>query len=132
MAYNVLIVDDSRVTRAMVAKIVRMSGLDLGEIYEAGNGREGLEQLEANWIDVVFADINMPEMTGIEMVDRMSQSGVLATTPVVIISTERSVTRIQELKAKGASAYLKKPFTPENVKAVIEDVLGAKPSECGS
>ena len=124
MAYNVLIVDDSTVTRNVVAKTVRLSGTDLGEIHEAANGREALIKLDENWIDIVFADINMPEMSGVEMVDRMSELGLLAATPVVIISTERSTTKIQQLKAKGVSAYLNKPFTPENIKEVIDDLLG--------
>jgi two-component system chemotaxis response regulator CheY len=60
------------------------------------------------------------------MVEAMKQKGLMETIPVVIISTERSVTRIEELKAKGISAYLKKPFTPENIKDVIDNLLKAK------
>ncbi len=124
MAYNILIVDDSTIVRAMVKKTLAIAGVDAGEIFEAGDGREALEKMDANWVDVIFTDINMPVMTGIEMVDALASRDMLAATPVVIISTERSVTRIAELKAKGVSAYLNKPFTPEHLREVVSRVLG--------
>ncbi|HTS16049.1 MAG TPA: response regulator [Verrucomicrobiae bacterium] len=126
MAYNVLIVDDSAIVRTVVEKTLRVSGCALGEIWQAANGREALDQLKAHWVDIVFADINMPEMNGVEMVNRMAETGLLKTVPVVIVSTERSVTRIEELRAKGIRAYLNKPFTPEEIKKILEEVLGAK------
>jgi two-component system chemotaxis response regulator CheY len=125
MAYNILIVDDSAIIRAAVKKTLAIAGIEIGELYEAENGKIALEKLEAGWVDLVLADINMPVMNGVELVDNMVASGLIETTPVIIISTERSETRIKELKAKGVSAYLNKPFTPENVRAVIDDVLGS-------
>lgn len=124
MAYNVLIVDDSAVTRAIIARTLRMAGLQLGDTLEAPDGKKALELLETHWVDIVFADINMPVMNGVEMIDEMSRRGILPSTPVVIISTEKSLTRIQELKAKGVRAYLNKPFTPENIKQVVDKLLG--------
>ena len=131
MGYNILIVDDSAIVRAVVEKTLRMCGVDVGEVYKAGNGREALELLDKNWVDIVFADINMPEMNGIEMVERMSGAGLLKTIPVVIVSTERSVTRVAELKAKGVRAYLNKPFTPESIKEVVDELLGGKQEKVG-
>lgn len=125
MAYNILIVDDSKVVRTVVARTLQMSGLDVGSTYEAANGQEALDLLDKMWVDIVFADINMPVMSGLEMVDRMVDRNLLGTIPVVIISTERSITRIEELKSKGISAYLRKPFTPENIKHVVDRILGA-------
>ena len=69
MAINVLVVDDSGVMRSMIIKTIRLSGLQLGEIHEAGNGREGLEALNQHWIDLVIADLNMPVMNGEEMIE---------------------------------------------------------------
>lgn len=132
MSYNVLIVDDSKIVRAVMKKTLGISGLDLGELYEAGNGREGLEQLSEQWIDVVLADINMPEMTGEEMVDVMREKGYMHDIPVIVVSTERSVTRIEALKAKGIYAYLNKPFTPEEVKDVVEGALAQKEKQSRS
>jgi len=125
MAYNILVVDDSAIVRAVIKKTLDLAGIDVGELYEAGNGKEGLAALQDNWIDLVLADINMPEMTGIEMVDKMAQDGLMKTVPVIIISTEGSQTRVEELKSKGVRAYIRKPFTPEIIREVIDQVLGA-------
>ncbi|MFP4035595.1 MAG: response regulator, partial [Desulfovermiculus sp.] len=90
MGYNVLIVDDSMIIRSMVAKTLQISGLELEELYYAANGQEGLDLLLAKTVDIVFADINMPVMDGVQMVKAMAQRGILQRIPVVIISTERN------------------------------------------
>lgn len=123
MGYNVLIVDDSMIIRKMVAKTLSISDLDISEFFYAENGRQALEQLQANWVDIVFADINMPEMNGVEMVQEMQQQDLLSSIPVVIISTERSRERIETLKALGVRAYLQKPFVPEEFTKVVKDLL---------
>ena len=124
MAYNVLIVDDSRTARMFISKAIEVSGLSVGKVMQAQNGKEGLEMLQKEWVDIVFADINMPEMTGVEMVQKMCEDGLMKTVPVVIVSTERSATRMAELKAAGVREYLNKPCTPENIKKVVDEVLG--------
>ncbi|HVP68849.1 MAG TPA: response regulator [Anaeromyxobacteraceae bacterium] len=123
MSYRVLIVDDSSVVRSMVKKAVSMAGLDVEEVHEACNGREALDKLQSHWVDIVFTDLHMPEMTGIELVEAMARSGVLATTPVVVVSSDPSETRVEELRRLGVRAYLKKPFRPEGFRAIVEEVL---------
>lgn len=123
MSYSILIVDDSPIIRGMVRKSLDMSGLELANIFEASNGVEALQVLSDEWIDIVFADLNMPKMNGIEMVDKMAEDSVLVTTPVIIISSERNKTVIEELHQKGIKAYMKKPFRPENLRDVVQDVL---------
>lgn len=125
MSYNILVVDDSDIIRAIVKKSIAMSGLEVGQVFEAGNGVEALKVLGQNWIDIVFADINMPEMNGMELVEKMSEDHMLVSVPVVIVSTERNQSRIDELKQRGIRAYIKKPFRPENFRDVVNDVLGA-------
>ena len=124
MALNILVVDDSVTVRAVIKKTLQVAEVPVGELYEAGNGAEALEILKDQWVDLVFADINMPVMTGVEMVEKMAEDGLLKTVPVVVVSTEGSKTRIEELKAKGISAYIRKPFTPEEVKLVVEQITG--------
>ncbi len=126
MSYNVLIVDDSAIIRAAVKKILGMADVDLADVYEAADGAEAMVQLEQNWIDIVFADINMPVMNGLEMVTKMKERGILDTVPVVMVTTERSESRRQQLREQGVSAYLNKPFTPESIKDVLDEILGAK------
>ncbi len=123
MAINVLIVDDSAVMRAMIIKTMRMSGLPLGEIHQAANGREGLAALQEQWIDLVMLDINMPIMNGEEMMESMQQNPDLRDTPTIVISTEGSETRIERLLNKGAS-FIRKPFSPETIRDTVKELLG--------
>ncbi|MFA6242911.1 MAG: response regulator [Candidatus Hydrogenedentales bacterium] len=124
MAVNILLVDDSDTVRAIIAKTIRLAGMPLGELYQASGGEQALSLLKENWIDLVLTDINMPGMTGVELVERMSQDDEMKTIPVVVISTEGSETRVEELLAKGVRAYVRKPFTPEKIRDVVENVLG--------
>jgi two-component system, chemotaxis family, chemotaxis protein CheY len=121
--YNILIVDDSRTIRAVISKTLEIADVPTANVWEAGNGLEALEILRKEWVDIVFADINMPEMNGIELVEQMSTEGMLETVPVVIVSTEGSRQRIEELRSKGVKAYLRKPFAPESLKNVIDEIL---------
>ena len=123
MPLNVLIVDDSSVMRAMIIKTIRMSGLDLGDVYQAGNGQEGLEAARSNWIDLVVADINMPVMNGEEMIDQMKADPELANLPMIVISTEGSATRVERLESKGVT-FIHKPFTPEIIRDSIQALTG--------
>jgi two-component system chemotaxis response regulator CheY len=123
MSYTILVADDSAIVRTMVKKAIGMAGLDVGRVHEAANGREALEVLRRTWVDVVFADINMPEMTGADLVRAMRADPALAATPVVIVSSERSQARIDELRREGARAYVKKPFRPEQFREVVEALL---------
>ena len=125
MAVNVLIVDDSGVMRAMIQKTMKLSGLKLGEIHQAANGREGLELLERQWIDLVIVDINMPVMTGEEMIEHMQTNPNLKTIPTIVISTEGSQTRIDRLQGKGVR-FIHKPFSPEMIRDTVKDVLGSE------
>ncbi len=123
MALNILVVDDSAVMRKMIIKTMGMCGIPIGEIKQAANGREGLEELGKNWIDIVILDINMPIMNGEEMIDEMQQEPEIKDIPVIVISTEGSSTRIERLKGKGAR-FIQKPFTPEIIRDTIYEVTG--------
>ena len=125
MAVNVLVVDDSGVMRSMIIKAIRLSGLQLGEVHQAANGREGLEALHQHWFDLVIADINMPVMNGEEMIDRMLDRPELKDIPIVVISTEGSNTRVERLQTKGAR-FIHKPFTPEALRDTVKDFLGGR------
>lgn len=123
MAYNVLVVDDSAVMRAMIIRTLRLSGVPLGEVCQAGCGEEALTQLESHWIDLALVDLNMPGMDGEELVDRIRHSKEFAQLPVIIVSTESSETRIERLCSKGAE-FVHKPFTPELLRESIVKLLG--------
>ena len=123
MGYNILIVDDSAIVRAVIERALRMSGVAVSEVYHAANGQLALEQLEAQAVDLVFADLNMPVMDGVTMIGEMEERGLLARTAVVVVSTDRSEVRMRELKAHGVREYLNKPFTPESIRDTVERCL---------
>ena len=124
MSYNILIVDDSKTIRSVIKKTLDIAGVPVGDLYEAENGKEALDVMNSNWIDLIFADINMPVMTGIEMIKKMSEDNTLDKTPVIIVSTEGSKTRIDDLLELGVRAYLRKPINQEDLRNIVEEVMG--------
>ena len=126
MGKNVLIVDDSAVIRQIVKKTLDMAGLDVGDVYEAGNGIEALAELDRHPVAVMLVDINMPAMNGIQLLTRMKQNDRLQHIPIVIVSTEGSEERIKELERIGILGYLRKPFQPEQLRDVLAPLLGVK------
>lgn len=124
MSLNILIVDDSETVRSIIVKTLQIAGVPTREVFHAGNGKEALDILHAQWVDLVFSDINMPEMGGVELLEKMQQEDLLKSIPVVIVSTEGSATRIEAMKAQGVRAYIRKPFSPEQLRAVVMDIVG--------
>jgi len=125
MKLNLLVIDDSPVIRAMIIKTIKLSGRDDIVFYQAGNGKEGLDILENNWIDIVLLDINMPVMDGEELLNIMRNNSAFKDIPVIIISTETSKTRI-DLLEKKANGFIHKPFTPEAIASKIYELTEAK------
>jgi two-component system, chemotaxis family, chemotaxis protein CheY len=123
MGINILIVDDSSVMRTMILKTLRMSGIAIGDVLSASNGVEGLDILSRQWMDLVILDINMPVMNGEEMMSRMRANPETRDIPVIVISTEGSKTRIDELVKMGAK-FIRKPFSPEMIRDVILQSIG--------
>lgn len=119
MALNILIVDDSALTRKKIKRIIEMVDLDVDSFFEAGNGVEALKILDESTADLVLADLNMPEMGGAEMIRRMRSNEATKSVPVVVVSTESNTTRVKELLVEGVKGYLHKPFTPEEFRATI-------------
>jgi two-component system chemotaxis response regulator CheY len=126
MAYSVLIVDDSPVMRTFIRRVLALSGFEIGECFDAGNGLEALAQLSGHPVDVILTDINMPVMNGEELLLRLSADGTLKTTPALVISTDATNERIVRMIELGAWGYISKPFTPETLRDELERVLGAR------
>jgi len=124
MAYNILVVDDSLPMRAVIRKVVKASGFDVGDFFEAANGREALEAMKDSWVDLILTDYNMPDMDGLELLEAIKEDEIMKEIPVVMITTEGSQQRIQEFMDKGAAAYVKKPFTPEEIKSKLSQIMG--------
>lgn len=124
MAYNILIVDDSRSMRKVLLKTLRLSGFGIGECLEASNGREALGVLEGEWIDLILLDIHMPEMDGVAFLDSLRKIEMYNATPVVFVTTEANEERLRHLLDLGASGYIRKPFRPEEIGALLSRIMG--------
>jgi len=124
---KILIVDDSSVMRKIVERALRQAGLDLTEVLEAGNGAEALAEVQKGALDMIFSDINMPVMDGLEFLKNLATLESAKGVPVVMITTEGSDARVVEAIAAGARAYLRKPFTPEQVKERVTPLIGGRP-----
>ncbi|MCH9022785.1 MAG: response regulator [Planctomycetes bacterium] len=123
MSFNILIVDDSAVTRAVLKKTISMTDLPVNDIFQAADGHEALEQLHQNHIDLVLTDLNMPNMNGMELIENIRADENIQNVPITIITTESSTNRINQLREKGINGYIHKPFTPEQVRDEILNVL---------
>jgi two-component system chemotaxis response regulator CheY len=124
MSFNVMIVDDSGAMRAVIKKIITISGFKMSLCLEAANGREALEQLKQNWVDVIVSDVNMPDMNGLELLQALSQDPLFKNIPAIIVSTEGSSERMKEALDRGAKGFIKKPFLPEDIRGVLHNVMG--------
>ncbi|HWE49118.1 MAG TPA: response regulator [Bryobacteraceae bacterium] len=132
-AMDVLIVDDSPVMRRYIARTLEMTGIEL-RIHEAGNGREAIAEAVEVRPDLIITDLNMPEMTGEELVARVAADPALGGTPILVLSSDRSAARPGELLHAGAVAYLTKPVSPEALRHQLLRIMprAMPPQETGS
>jgi two-component system, chemotaxis family, chemotaxis protein CheY len=118
-----LIVDDSSVMRKIVERSLRQAGIELAKVFEAGNGAEALVVLADNPVDLILCDINMPVMDGLEFVKQLSGVKNAKGVPVIMITTEGSESHVVQALSYGARGYIRKPFTPEQVREQVLPVL---------
>ena len=116
MAVDVLIVDDSAAIRKILQRILGRSGLVLRDILEAGDGAEALEKLKAHGVHLILSDINMPNMDGIQLLTELKSNAEFKNIPVIMITTEGSEAKVMEALRLGASGYVRKPFSAEQIK----------------
>ena len=123
MALRVLIVDDSPAMRVFIRRVVQLSGLEVTTYLQAGDGGEALRLLDGELVDVILTDINMPGMDGGQFVARLQQDRLLQAIPVVVVSTDATSGRMQQMMALGARGYVTKPFSPEVLRQELDRVL---------
>ncbi len=118
---RVLIVDDSSVMRKIVTRGLRQAGFQIDEILEAGDGAQGLEVLSNHTVDLILSDWNMPNMDGLTFVREARKT---IQTPIVMVTTEGGEGKVNEAVASGANGHIKKPFTPDTLKATLGKYFG--------
>ena len=124
--FTILIVDDSAMMRTMLKRAVLLANEDV-EVAEAANGREAIGVMEARAVDAVFTDINMPVMTGVEMLREMTSRGWDQIRRVVV-STDGSDARRDEVRELNVNLYVKKPLAPEMIRDVLVELRYAHAS----
>ena len=122
MTATILIVDDSITARKLVHHLISEQG---HQVVEAEDGKKGLAALEAHDIDLIFSDINMPWMTGLEMVDEIKKNPQWAAIPICMLTTESSSESLQKAKKLGVNAFLIKPIQKDQLQAVMQQYLKA-------
>ena len=113
---RVLIIDDSSVMRKIVERSLRQAGLQMSDVQEASNGAEALAILAKSPVDLILCDINMPVMDGLDFVRRLKGVPNAQNVPVVMITTEGGESHVVQALSAGARGYIRKPFTPDQVK----------------
>ena len=123
MVVDVLIVDDSAATRKILQRVLRQAEVPLGQVYEAGDGLEALEILKAAQVTLILAEINMPNMDGLELLGQIKAHPNWRNVPVVIVSTEGGQSKVMEAVRLGAAAYVRKPFNAEQIRQTLSRLL---------
>ena len=123
MKLRVLIVDDSAAMRHFIRRTLVLAGIEFSACLEAANGAEALERLVREPVDIILTDINMPAMSGEELLERIEADGVLRHIPALVISTDATTLRVERMLSLGAQGYIAKPFSPETLRGEIERVL---------
>jgi two-component system, chemotaxis family, chemotaxis protein CheY len=124
VAFRVLIVDDSPAMRSFIRRSMVLSGIDVADYLEASDGCEALNLLRQEWVDVILTDINMPGMDGEQFVRQLEADDLLKSVPVLVVSTDGTDARMQQMMEIGVRGYVKKPFLPETLREELERVLG--------
>jgi len=123
MSIEILLIDDSRITRKMQSRMIGMLDLPISAMYEACDGLDAFKVLEAHPnIALIVCDLNMPNMDG-ETFVRELRKGPMAGIDVVILTSDRSVARTEALLDAGARAYITKPATPEILRDVLSQLI---------
>ncbi len=119
---RILIVEDSSTMRALIASALEDLTCAV-KITEVENGFEALRALPSEPYDLILTDINMPDINGLELVSFVKGNAAYRSIPLVIVSTEGSERDRDKGLSLGADAYLAKPFDPEALRQIAQNLL---------
>jgi two-component system chemotaxis response regulator CheY len=117
----IMTADDSASIRQMVAFTLTQGGY---EVVQAVDGKDALQQLFTQKVDMLITDLNMPNIDGIGLIQGARAMPACKFIPIVMLTTESQDAKKQEGKAAGATGWIVKPFKPEQLLAVVKKVLG--------
>ena len=122
---RILIVDDSAMMRALIKRVIGLTELHVDEVVEAADGAEALRILESREVNLLLTDVNMPGMTGVELLREIARLDRWPDLVRVIISTDGSASRRDEAAELDVRCYLEKPFSPEVLRHVLSQAAGS-------
>ena len=126
---RILIVDDSAMMRAMIKRVIKLADVPVDEVFEATNGAEALELLKQHDFQLLLTDINMPVMNGADMLREIALNDRWRNLSRVIISTDGSTVRREEAEDLDVRCYLEKPFSPEVLRDVLNELADSEFAE---
>ncbi|MCR4301959.1 MAG: response regulator [Sulfuricaulis sp.] len=118
---TILTVDDTASMRQMISFTLNSVGY---EVLQASDGKEALKLLQGKKVDLVIADVNMPNMDGIALVKSLREQADYKFTPILMLTTESQESKRQQGKVAGATGWIVKPFNPEQLLTIVKKVLG--------
>ncbi len=118
---DLLIVDDSAAMRKILIRVLQKADIPIGSVYEAGDGIEALAMLKDNKVNLILSDINMPNMDGLQLLGQLRANEAWKAVPVIMITTEGSQAKVIEAVQLGATGYVRKPFTSDQIKEKFVD-----------
>ena len=122
MSKSILVVDDSSSMRQLLGATLRSAGY---QVIEASDGQEALDYARKNPVDLVLTDVNMPHMDGISLIAQLRTLNHYYLTPLLLLTTETSPERKVDGKQAGATGWITKPFSPQQLISTLERVLGS-------
>ncbi len=123
MLLDVLIVDDSAAIRKILQRVLKQAEIPVGEVYEASDGLEALNVLGSQKVSLVLADINMPNMDGLQLLRKMKEDTNWQKLPVIMVTTEGGQAKVMAAAELGAAGYIRKPFTADQIRHSLASFL---------
>jgi two-component system, chemotaxis family, chemotaxis protein CheY len=120
---NILIVDDSAAIRKILQRVLGQTNIPIAQVFEAGDGCEALNVLRSNQVGLIMSDINMPNMDGLQLLSNIKAVEAWKSVPVIMITTEGSQAKVMEAVQLGAAGYVRKPFTPDQIKEKLTGLV---------
>ena len=128
MTWSILVVDDSETSRSLLRTTLVAKG---ARVIEAENGKQGLLRARTDTVDLIFSDIHMPVMDGLQMIRELRMLREYEKTPIFVLTSDASGIRAAEGKNAGATGWIVKPVNPEVLWKAVEKALFGIPMQHG-
>ncbi|MFC1602848.1 response regulator [Pseudomonadota bacterium] len=120
-AIKTLVVDDSAMSRNHISKV--LSNIGIEKIIQVENGKEAIDQLQADYFDLLVTDYNMPEVDGQELVRYVRNESSQSSIPIIMVTSETDQSRLTAVRQSGVSAICDKPFETNSVLSLLQQLM---------